>query len=206
MSHASTAPIASLSVESFLAQLAARQPVPGGGAASSVVLAHAAALGSMVIAYSIDKPALAAHHDRLSRLAHFLDLARSEALALADRDAAAYLALNALWKLPKDQRAAHPEWGPAVSEAIAAPCAISDLALGVASTVHSLEGITTRTLASDLAIALRCALCAYEGGLANVEVNVPLLSDAAESARVAQWIASRRVEAGRLANASATAP
>ena len=54
--------------------------------------------------------------------------AAAHALALADRDAAAYGQLNALWKLPKDAPERAAGWDAAVAEAIEAPQAILEAA------------------------------------------------------------------------------
>ncbi len=195
-------PLATLTLSDFVAQLAAKQPVPGGGAAASVVLAQAAALGSMVIAYSVDKPALAAHKDRLEAVGRILDEAREEALELADRDADAYMALNTLWRLPKAERSANAAWAPAVDEAIAAPSSIADLSLGVLAALRSLDGITSPALESDRTIARRMAHCAFEAALANVEVNIPLLQCADKTQAARSWVEGRRKEASVLALAS----
>ena len=47
------AQIAKMTVDEFVTALAAKQPVPGGGAAAACILAQASALGSMVIAYTL---------------------------------------------------------------------------------------------------------------------------------------------------------
>ncbi|MDA0214459.1 MAG: cyclodeaminase/cyclohydrolase family protein, partial [Planctomycetota bacterium] len=90
-------PIAKMTVDAFVTALAAKQPVPGGGAAAACILAQASALGSMVIAYTLGKPKFAEHQLRLEKLDLIFSSARIDALQLADRDASAYLKLNSLW-------------------------------------------------------------------------------------------------------------
>ena len=53
------AQIAKMTVDEFVTALAAKQPVPGGGAAAACILAQASALGAMVIAYTLGKPKFA---------------------------------------------------------------------------------------------------------------------------------------------------
>ncbi len=190
--------IAQMSVDSFVTALAAKQPVPGGGAAAACVLAQASALGSMVIAYTQGKPKFAEHHARLERLDQIFTNARIEALDLADRDAAAYLTLNSLWKIPSDQRSAMPQWHEAVNEAIAAPSAIADLALGVLAALATMSTITSAQLASDLRIAQLFAHTAMESALLNVQVNLPQLCDVSTRAAGDAFLASRRSEGARL--------
>lgn len=185
-----------MTLSGFLDALASKSPTPGGGAAAAVTLAQAAALGSMVIAYTEGKAKWSAHAPLHAHAASFLAQVRREALALADRDASAYRALNALWGIPREERPRDPRWSPALDEAIAAPSAIADLACATIVLLKRLDGRTSTLLASDLRIARLFADAALEAALANVEVNVPLIECAvsAESIRVA--CASRRALSG----------
>lgn len=185
-----------MSVSGFLAALASKSPTPGGGAAAAVTLAQSAALGSMVIAYTEGKAKWSSHAALHEHAASFLAQVRLEAVALADRDASAYRALNALWSIPREERARDPRWQPALDEAIAAPSAIADLACATIVLLSRLEGRTSTLLASDLRIARLFAEASLEAALANVEVNVPLLEcvDAADSIRSA--CAARRALSG----------
>ncbi|MSR70059.1 MAG: hypothetical protein EXS17_06925 [Phycisphaerales bacterium] len=189
----------SMTLEAFMDALAAKQPVPGGGAAAAVLLAQAAALGSMVIAYTLGKPKFAEHEGRLRQYDNLLAAARSEALDLGDRDADAYLALNTLWKIPASDRATRSDWHSAVSEAIAAPAAIVDLAASVLAVLAAMTGITATQLASDLIIARRFSHTALESALANVQVNLPQVTDLSQRTAGEAFVAARRAEGSRLA-------
>jgi formiminotetrahydrofolate cyclodeaminase len=190
MSHSSH--LGDMAVAEFLGALASKSPTPGGGAAAAVTLAQAAALGSMVVAYTEGKSKWAAHAALHAHAASFLSQVRLEALALADRDASAYRALNAMWGMPREERSRDPRWPAALDEAIAAPSAIADLACATIVMLARLDGRTSALLASDLRIARLFADTALEAALANVEVNVPMLdcSVTAESIRI--QCASRR--------------
>jgi formiminotetrahydrofolate cyclodeaminase len=166
--------LASLSLGGYLHDLAAKQPVPGGGAASAVALAHGAALGSMVLHYTLGKPKFAQwERDNAAMLVH-LDHARTEALALADLDAAAYAELNALWSLTPAERLVDPRWVPAVKSATNALAAIGDLALAVLAMLDRMPGRTSTIIRSDLAIAAEFAALAVHGAICNVRANLPL--------------------------------
>lgn len=191
--------IRTLTVEQFAEALAARTPVPGGGAVAAVTLAHAAALAGMVVEFTVGKPAFAAHEDALRAAAARLAAIRAEALALADRDAAAYGALNALWKLPKDAPERAGRWPAAVAEAIDAPQAILDLAAVVAATCGALAGRTNANLASDLAIAADLARLSARAAAHNVRVNLPSVSDAGDRAARAGRMDAALAAAGTAA-------
>lgn len=185
-----------MTLAGFLEALASKSPTPGGGAAAAVTLAQAAALGSMVIAYTEGKPKWSMHGALHAHAATFLSQVRLEAMALADRDASAYRALNALWGIPRPERARDPRWHPALLEAIAAPSAIADLACATIVLLSRLNGCTSTLLASDLRIARLFADAALEAALANVEVNVPLLECAVEAESIRSACAVRRALSG----------
>jgi formiminotetrahydrofolate cyclodeaminase len=185
-----------LTVEEFTEALAARSPVPGGGAVAAVTLAHAAALAAMVLEFTIGKPRHAAHdaghRDALARLAEL----RRHALALADRDAAAYGALNAMWKLPTGHADRVGGWDRAVAEAIDAPQAILEAAAALAGHCRALAGTTNPNLASDLAIALDLARTAARAAAHNVAVNLPSVADVTDRATRQERMDRALAEAG----------
>lgn len=181
----------SMTVEEFAERLASRTPTPGGGAVAAVTAAHAAALGAMVLEFTVGRSKWAAHEAANRTALARLGELRAAALALADRDAAAYGALNALWKLPADDPARASAWPAAVAEAIDAPQAILDLSAVVAATCGTLAGRTNANLASDLAIAADLARLAARAAAHNVHVNLPSVGDAADrSARAARMDAA----------------
>ncbi len=192
-----------MTVEEFADRLAARTPTPGGGAVAAVTAAHAAALGSMVLEFTVGKERWAAHEDGNRRALARLGELRAAALTLADRDAAAYGALNALWKLPKDDPARTRAWDAAVAEAIDAPQAILDLAAEVAGACARLGASTNPNLASDLAIAVDLARAAARAAAHNVEVNLPSVADpAAREARRARMATALSAAGARAGGAA----
>lgn len=173
---------ADLRLADFLDAVAEKQPTPGGGAVASVVAALAAALGRMVIHYSIGKKALSAHddlhHESLGRLQELGE----RALRLAQEDAAAYGRLNALWKLDKSDPRRMAEFGAAVEQAIAAPHAVLHACMETLRLLQRLCGTTSPSLASDLAMAAILAEAGARSAAWNVRINLPLLDD--ESVRL----------------------
>jgi formiminotetrahydrofolate cyclodeaminase len=166
-----------LTVEEFAESLAAKTPAPGGGAVAAITAAHAAALGAMVLEFTIGKPKFAADEAvNIAALRRLTEL-RHHALTLADRDAEAYGVLNSLWKLPKDSVARIDAWDEAVAAAIDAPQSILNTAAEIASICRGLGTRTNPNLASDLLIALDLACVAARAAAHNVEVNLPSVTD-----------------------------
>ena len=180
----------------FAATLADKVPSPGGGAVAAVTLAHGAALGAMVLRYTVGRPAFAAHEEANTKALAELDAMRATALALADRDAAAYAKLASLWKLPEGDAARTRDFAPAVQEAIDAPQAIVDLAGRACLLLSELPARTNARLGSDLAIAANLCALAADAAEWNVRVNLPSLADqakaAAHGARTAAQVAAAR--------------
>jgi glutamate formiminotransferase / formiminotetrahydrofolate cyclodeaminase len=168
------------SIASFASRLAARTPTPGGGSAAGVVAALAAALGEMVLAYSIDpaKPA-----EELVGVSTALTQGRRRFLELADEDARSYDAVRQTKKARKE----HPN-DPAAQEAyLRAVRGAAEVPLETARRAgelsHRLEGVRARTraaLASDLVTALALFRAATEGALANVSINLEDLKAAGQ--------------------------
>ncbi len=167
----------------YLDQLAAAVPVPGGGAVAAVTLAQANALGAMVVGYALGKPKFVAH-DTDHRAAHAaFEHGRRRALELAAQDARAYAALNALWRLPKDDPA-RAGFADAVRAAIAAPEATIELARDTLSALAMLVGTTSVSLSSDLRIAIDLAALGARAAQENVLINLPSVADLAERAAI----------------------
>jgi len=197
--------LASTTVGGFLADLAARKPVPGGGAAAGVVVATAAGLASMVVAYSIGRKALAEHAAELESIAARLETLRSDALAAAEDDARAYAELQSLWGLDKEDPRRVERWAAAVDAAIEAPRSIMTIAVEILEISERLEDRSNRMLRSDLAIAATLADAGHRSAAANVRINLPLLDDparaATETASLAEVVDSIRHRADRLERA-----
>lgn len=169
----------------FTALLADKVPSPGGGAVAAVTLAHAAALGAMVLRYTLGRSAFAAHEATNAQALERLDALRVEALRWADRDAAAYAKLAALWKLPAGDATREGSFPAAVIEAVEAPLQIVRGAATAAQLLQSLPSRTNARLGSDLAIAAELCAAAADAAAWNVRVNLPSMADTSEATRVA---------------------
>jgi len=173
-----------LSVDELLAEIGAKSPTPGGGAVASVVAALAAALGRMVVNYSVGKPSLA-EHDALHQAAleALADHARS-ALRLAQADSEAYGRLHALGKLDHGHEQRKREWPGAVEAAIDAPRQVMSECLAMLELFDRLLAATNPRLGTDLAVAAILAEAAARAAAWNVHANLELLTDAGESRQV----------------------
>jgi formiminotetrahydrofolate cyclodeaminase len=135
----------------------------------------------MVLRYTVGRASFAAHQAQNTAALAELDAMRAKALELADRDAAAYARLAALWKLPESDATRARDFLPAVREAIDAPQAIVDLAHRACALLAELPARTNARLGSDLAIAAGLAALAADAAEWNVRVNLLSLEDAVQA-------------------------
>ena len=167
-------------VETFLAQLAARVPTPGGGATAALHAAQAAALIAMVGRYS-DTAKYAAHADRITTIVDTADRLRQDALRLAEADVDAFGAVGAAYRLPKDTT----EHAAARADAIAAaligagrvPAEVIGVADQLVSLTEELQPIGNPNVISDVAAAADAARAAASTARVNVEINLSGITD-----------------------------
>ncbi len=159
------------SLASFTARMAARTPTPGGGSAAAAAGAMAAALGEMVLAYSIDT----AHPDPgLTGIADALADGRRQMLALVEKDSQSYDAVRTARKARKAQPGPDTEraYVDALREAAEVPLSTARLAADLARQIGEARPRTKAALGSDLTTALALLRAASEGALANVDINL----------------------------------
>ena len=185
----------------FISSVAMKTPTPGGGAVASVTAALAAALGQMVLNYSLGKKSLAAHENANIAALTNLREAALRALDLAEADAIAYGRLNELWKLEQHDAVRVAEFPKAVHEAIAAPRGVLMLSLTMLRVLRTLPGTTNSMLKSDLAIAAVLAEAAVRAAAWNVRINLPLVDNAETTDTLDREIQDSLNEAHELSSA-----
>jgi methenyltetrahydrofolate cyclohydrolase len=167
-------------IETFLEQLAARVPAPGGGATAALHAAQAAALVAMVARYS-DSAKYADHAEEIATITATADRLRQNALGLAEEDAAAFTAVTEAYRLPKgtpDEAAARSD---AIARALVAAAHVPAIVVAVAEQVlglaEQLLPIGKRNVISDVAAAAEAARAAATTARVNVEVNLGGIKD-----------------------------
>jgi len=169
--------IATQSVGSFLESLGAKVPTPGGGASAAITGATAAATAAMVVSYSLGKKSLAECEEVNQNAMARLTRARLMFLQLGDEDAEGYGALNALWKLEKDDPKRVEQWDDAVQGAITPPRAMLALSLELLRLCEKLVETTNKQLKSDLGIAGVLGEATARAAAWSVRINISLLPE-----------------------------
>ena len=171
-------------IEPFIEQLAAPTAAPGGGSAAAAAGAMAAALGSMVAGMSRGKKAFVQYELQLSEAIARLTEIREELKAAIDADATSFTEVMAAFKKLKDNPDAQHEVDSAMKKATSIPLTVAERAKEVGKILESLRPITNPKMASDLTVGVALARSAVDGALANVEINLADLQDAAFAADV----------------------
>ena len=178
-SPVSTPSLGALSVDDFVAQLASHAPVPGGGSASAVAGALAAALVGMVCELTVGRP----DYEEVDPVARQVGGAaadlRAALLAAADEDAAAYQLVVDARHMPRSTDEQKATRKAAIADATGAatevPLRIARLAVEVGELAATIAPIGNRNAASDAGVAALLAAAAARGAAFNVHINLPYL-------------------------------
>ena len=172
------------SIADFVAATAARQPAPGGGSVTALVGALAAALGEMVLNYSIGKKGLESRQGDLKMALGELARAREMLLGFMVEDQAAYEMLSAIRKLPADSAERKGKMAPALLACIRIPEAGAATGVAILQRCDSLVDQVNPHLLSDLAVCADLAMAAIRCAIYNVRVNLSALDDPADRTAV----------------------
>ncbi|MFE3056397.1 cyclodeaminase/cyclohydrolase family protein [Nocardia sp. NPDC059239] len=189
----------------YLGELAAKMPAPGGGAVAALHAAQGAALVAMVARYTT-RAKDAENRPVIDRIIAAADVARERSLALADADAAAFTAVGAAYKLPKESEAEQAARGEAITAALLqaarVPAAVVAEADEIVSLATELLPIGNPNVVTDIGAAADCARSAAASSQLNIAINVTSLDGtaAAEFAPVLKQIEEVIARADALHN------
>jgi glutamate formiminotransferase/formiminotetrahydrofolate cyclodeaminase len=188
----------------FLDEVASGTPTPGGGTVSALAGALGAALVSMVAGLTRGKKKYAGAESLMADAQKEAVALRAQLAGLMRRDAQAFDAVLAAFRLPQ----ATPEEGAARGRAVEAatwtatrvPLETAEACLEVARWSARMVRSGNANAASDGLVAAALARAACEGALANVQINLQNLPDSADK----QAVVGRVHELARLAEEALT--
>ncbi|NEK84727.1 cyclodeaminase/cyclohydrolase family protein [Blastococcus saxobsidens] len=181
MDSPSTAPSADdvdrQSLGGFLGQLAARLAAPGAGATAGIEAALSASLVAMVGRFTTDEE----HAALVGEIVAEADAQREACLAAAADDEAAFSAVAAAMKMPRDseeEKASRKQaMGAAQLDAAQPPRRIIDIAVALTSLAERILPVANRNLVSDVAAATAAACAAATTARLAVETNLAGIED-----------------------------
>lgn len=185
-------------ISAFLRVLDPTDNSTGGGTASAIAGAMAAALIAMVARLSIGKAGMADEALYQAMIAEAQTLS-SQLFDGGQADAAAFDRIRAAFKLPKetpDEKIARTEAiQNATIHAARVPLANAQHCRRVLELAAQLQGRSNPNAASDLECAGYLAHAGLQGCLANVEINLQSIKDAAVAAELAAQVQPLRAGA-----------
>jgi len=187
----------------FLEAVAGPTATPGGGSVSAFAGAMAGALGQMVAGLSRKKKSQAMHVDKLSAALDELRRSANELTNAIDRDAESYDAVMAAFKLPQgnaeESRLREEAIQATTKSAAEVPWQVAERSVALFERLGQLEAIGAASMKSDLQVAKLMAVAGARGALANVEINLDGIKDAA-------YVSSMRVKITALRERLGDAP
>ena len=167
--------------EKFLEELASKQPTPGGGAASALCGATAAALTAMLGNLTAGKAGSEANDKMALEIIIAADKLRLELTQLADDDAAVFNKFMEAYKMPKTTDTEKAMRTAAIGQAAIAtaevPMQIADKSLEVLKLARKLIVFGNPNAISDGTVSALMARAALRSALYNVKINLGLIKD-----------------------------
>lgn len=201
-----TANFSSLSCEEFCRALASKAPVPGGGGASALAGALAAALGNMVGCLTVGKKKYAACEEEMQACNERAGQLRERFLALIQADADSFAPLAAVYRLPsatpEEKAVRERQLQAALKEACVVPEQIMECCMETLSLIEVYEAKGSVMAVSDAAAAALLCGSALTAAALNLRINAKSMADRewAEGllARMEQRIAAGEAQARKI--------
>lgn len=167
----------------FVAVLATKSPVPGGGGAAALVGAIGTALGNMVGSLTVGKKKYAGVETEVLALKARSDELQSKLLAMVEKDAEAFEPLAKAYGLPRDTEEQRAEKARVMEQALRraaeTPLEIMQLCTESLSVIERFSEIGSRLALSDAGCAAACCRAALDAASLNVLINIKSMSDRA---------------------------
>lgn len=160
------------SLKKYLDDLAAKLPAPGGGSAAALTAGLAAGLLSMVIHFTIGKPAYAKHEPALESLLEKTEKLRLEFLRLVDLDVIAYKSKNA-------------------RDALNVPFMLARLCVEGIKLCPPLVQKGNHNLISDVGVAAVLFEGAFSSAVMNVQINLRMMNEPSFARKVNKELLSK---------------
>lgn len=193
-------------VAGFVGSVASAAPTPGGGSVVAHAGALAAALAQMVAGLTVGRKKYAAVEGEMRNIALRAAALGTQLSALAARDAEAYGAVAAAYKLPKEGSGALEARDRAIDEALMGaaevPLETARACAMVAELAASVATLGNSNAVSDAGVAALLADAAGRGAAYNVRINVAGMT---RKERGAPLVEEARQLVYVVSNAAATA-
>jgi formiminotetrahydrofolate cyclodeaminase len=171
-------------INEFVAVLASKAAVPGGGGASALVGAIGTALGNMVGSLTVGKKKYADVEADILALQDKAEKLQNELLRLMDADAEAFEPLSKAYGIPKDDPAREQVMESALRVATAVPLDIMRVCAKSIGIISEFAAKGSALAISDAGVGAVFAKAALQGASLNVFINTKAMTDKAYAASI----------------------
>ncbi len=162
------------SIETYLKDLAARKPAPGGGSAAALSAAIGASLMSMVANYTVGNPNYKESEAKAAGILAKAEKFRAQLERLIDEDVAAYAKAA---KGMKEYKKGSPEMDAVYKEAVKPPFEVCTISAECIKLCNELVRCGNKNLITDTAIAAIMLESAFFSAKFNVYINLKYIKD-----------------------------
>jgi methenyltetrahydrofolate cyclohydrolase len=162
------------SIKSYLIQLAAKKPVPGGGSTAALIGALGCGLISMAANFTLSDKGFNGYKARAKKVLKKSERLREKLTRLVDMDIKAYEKLSAVMRRYSLNAI---RLQSAIKGAIITPCKICDCAHSAAEIALEASYISKKNILSDIISSIYALDAAFETGFINIKVNLKYLKD-----------------------------
>ena len=157
------------SLKSYLACLAGKAAVPGGGSASAIVGSLGCGLLSMVANFTLSDKGFNGYKERSKKALKMSEYLRKKFMLIVDEDAKAYKRLSIAFKKNAKNSLVFQR---ALKAAIVSPSRVCDYSYKAAMAALELSYVGKKAILSDVISAIHNLDAAFESGLVNIYVNI----------------------------------
>lgn len=159
------------SIKTYLDDLAAKKPAPGGGSAAALAAALGAALLSMVANFTVGKEKYKEFEQEIKSSLKKSEKIRKKLLELVDLDVITYN------KVAENKKKSLALYQKSLKEASLVPLEITQNCLEALELCPVLEKKGNKYLASDIHVARALLIGAIHSAVVNVRINLPYIED-----------------------------
>jgi formiminotetrahydrofolate cyclodeaminase len=180
--------LSKLTVQDFIEQLASASPTPGGGSASALAGAMAAAMVEMAANLTVGREKFRDVEEEMRVVLARAGELRELMLNAVDEDTDAFDEVSAAYKMPKDSDAEKAARAEAIQAALKGATEVPLRVAKAAMETYQLGQVAIQkanpNVASDARVAMLLAEAARDGARANVDINLGMIKDEAFLARM----------------------
>lgn len=161
----------------FIADLASKNPVPGGGGASALIGAVGISLCSMAANLTSGKKKYAEYQSDIDSIISRASKSISNLMNLIEKDAEVFEPLSAAYGISKD----NPNRDEILENALITACSVPiELLKEMAAVIDIIEQLSikgTKLAVSDVGVAASACRSAIEGATMNIYINTKLMKN-----------------------------